>query len=460
MSPPITYLKNLPHRFLYPELLVSLGILAFLYVHAPTASYQFVALGLLVISGLILLSTVFIPVAVREKYRVYCDVCHIVIFSVTIGIFQLNYFPTLCLWLLLFYRLMVSKKAYILTYGVVAVFLIGISYLASFNFLPPLTFELDSQALLNQLSTGLTAVTFALQLWYILLLAQHFRTAAEQRKEKIRHLVAVTNKLTRFMPPQIWQPIIRTNQTVRVTNQRKKLTILFSDIAGFTELSDTLSSDHLANILNTYLDTMTRIANKHGATLDKFIGDGMLCFFGDQHSEGERSDALKCVAMAIEMRHAMGMLRHHWRLLGFEGLYVRIGINTGYCHVGNFGSENRMTYTLIGKEANLAARLEAAAEKSQILISESTFDLICHKYPCRMVGEMLFKGFKTEQPVWELLNPDESNQREAEWLNYNLDGFNLHLNLKDIKNYDERTIRRSLNHALEMLEKQSKNLVE
>ncbi|EJO9031181.1 adenylate/guanylate cyclase domain-containing protein, partial [Escherichia coli] len=102
-----------------------------------------------------------------------------------------------------------------------------------------------------------------------------------QQQARIDTLVNVTNKLTRFLPPQIWQPIVKNNTKVEVINQRRKLTILFSDIVGFTDLSDHISPDHLANILNTYLDRMTQVSQKYGATLDKFLGDGLLCYFGD-----------------------------------------------------------------------------------------------------------------------------------------------------------------------------------
>ncbi|MFP5304124.1 adenylate/guanylate cyclase domain-containing protein, partial [Cobetia sp. SIMBA_158] len=76
------------------------------------------------------------------------------------------------------------------------------------------------------------------------------------------------------------------------------------------------------------------------------------CFFGEPNSRGSRQDALDCVAMAIDMRREMRTLRQKWRLMGFEGLYIRVGITTGYCHVGNFGSNSRLSYTIIGKEAN------------------------------------------------------------------------------------------------------------
>ena len=206
-------------------------------------------------------------------------------------------------------------------------------------------------------------------------------------------MVSVINKLTCFIPLQVWQPIVKSDRAVEVTDKRAKLTIMFSDIAGFTALSDSLSSDNLADILNTYMKCMTMIANKHGAVLDKFIGDGMVCFFGEPSSRSARQDALDCVAMAIDMRREMRSSRQKWRLMGFEGLYVRIGITTGYCHVGNFGSNNRLSYTIIGKEANLASRLEAVADKGDILIGQKTYDYICHDYECQYAGKYQLKGF-------------------------------------------------------------------
>lgn len=447
----MTRLKNLPQYFPYPEILVSLGILVFLAGHAPSPLYHLLAIGLIMVSVLWLLTTLFVPITTRHAHRATFDLIHIVTFSITIGVLQLTYLPTLCLWLLLFYRLMLSKKAHILAYALVAMLVTGVTYLTSFTYLPTLNFSPDNQLLFNQISMFLTAITFAIQLWYLLLLIEHFRNIASEQQDKITRLVSVTNKLTRFMPPQIWQPIIRTNKPVTVTNQRKKLTILFSDIAGFTELSDELSSDHLADILNTYFEHMTKITHRYNATLDKFIGDGMLCFFGDQQSEGEKADAIKCANMALEMRQSMRVLRSQWRLLGFEGLYIRIGINTGYCHVGNFGSSQRMAYTVIGKAANLASRLESAAEKNQVLLSETTYDLISSEHHCQLAQQYQFKGLREPVPVWELLDPKEHRQA-SNWLNSELPGFNLHLNFNDIKNYDEKKIRKSLLQALERLE--------
>ena len=272
---------------------------------------------------------------------------------------------------------------------------------------------------------------------------------------RLNSAVSVINKLTRFVPLQVWEPIVKEDIPVNVSNKRAKLTIMFSDIIGFTELSDSLSSDNLADILNTYMHSMTLIANKHGAVLDKFVGDGMICFFGEPNSQGTRQDALSCLEMAIDMRREMRTLRQKWRLMGFEGLYIRVGITTGYCHVGNFGSNNRLSYTLIGKEANLAARLESSAGKDEILISESTYDYVCHNYECQHAGAFHLKGFDSKVQAWRVFDPDINKAHLSKWVDYTLPGFNLHLNFKDMNHNDYQDVKARLNFALGRIEQEN-----
>jgi class 3 adenylate cyclase len=144
-----------------------------------------------------------------------------------------------------------------------------------------------------------------------------------------------------------------------VKAQRKKLTIYFSDIKDFTATTENMSSEDLTYLLNKYFTEMSTIALSHGATIDKFVGDAMLMFFGDPETRGVKEDALACVRMAIAMQRRMRDLQSMWREKGYENPFqVRIGINTGFCNVGNFGSDARMDYTVIGAEVNLAARPE------------------------------------------------------------------------------------------------------
>jgi adenylate cyclase len=169
--------------------------------------------------------------------------------------------------------------------------------------------------------------------------------------------------------------------------------VFFSDIAGFTETTDKLESEELTALLNHYLTEMSQIALSYGATIDKYVGDAIVIFFGDPETQGVREDALACVRMAIAMRERMRELSQFWRYSGIENpLRCRIGINTGYCTVGNFGSEDRMDYTIIGGGVNLASRLETSADPGEILISYETYAHVRKEIHCEEHGELAVKG--------------------------------------------------------------------
>jgi class 3 adenylate cyclase len=205
------------------------------------------------------------------------------------------------------------------------------------------------------------------------------RTEAANRlvTEKNQILENLSSKLSKYLSPQIYQSIFRGEQSVEISSKRKKLTICFTDIAGFTETTDNLESEELTNVLNHYLTEMSAIALQHGATIDKFIGDAMLLFFGDPESKGVAEDARACVMMAIAMQRRVRELEQEWRDRGLlRPFRIRIGIATGFCTVGNFGSRDRMDYTIIGNEVNLAARLQSATEPGSILLSHETNALV------------------------------------------------------------------------------------
>jgi DNA-binding response OmpR family regulator len=195
--------------------------------------------------------------------------------------------------------------------------------------------------------------------------------------EQNRILENLSTKLSKYLSPQIFQSIFKGEQNVEISSKRKKLTICFTDIAGFTETTDNLESEELTNVLNHYLTEMSVIALQHGATIDKFIGDAMLLFFGDPQSKGVAEDAKACVVMAIAMQRRMRELEQEWRNRGLlRPFRIRMGITTGFCTVGNFGSRDRMDYTIIGNEVNLAARLQSATEPGSILLSHETNALV------------------------------------------------------------------------------------
>ena len=226
---------------------------------------------------------------------------------------------------------------------------------------------------------------------------QLFQQSLEDKRlieEKSFQLENLAKRLAKYLSPQIYKSIFEGKNEVVSTHARKSLTIFFSDIVKFTDLTDTMEPEMLASVINSYLSEMSSIAVKCGGTIDKFIGDAMMVFFGDPETEGETSDALKCIEMAIAMKTRVKELQKHWKQLGAKnGLQVRMGISNGYCTVGNFGSDLRLDYTVLGSPVNLAARLQALALENTILIDENTNNLIENDVKTEHYKNIQPKGF-------------------------------------------------------------------
>ncbi|MDA9708895.1 adenylate/guanylate cyclase domain-containing protein, partial [Alphaproteobacteria bacterium] len=195
--------------------------------------------------------------------------------------------------------------------------------------------------------------------------------------------------------------------------RRKKLTIFFSDIKNFTDTSEKLQPEDLTKYLNEYFSEMTNIAIRHGATIDKYIGDAVMLFFGDPSSKGEKEDARACVEMSLKMQEKMVDLRKKWKREGFYNPFeIRVGLNTGYCNVGNFGSSQRLTYTIIGGEVNVAARLEAAGDAGGILMSYETYAHVQDMVEVEEKESVKMKGINREIKVFSVLKRRTSKQRK------------------------------------------------
>jgi adenylate cyclase len=219
-----------------------------------------------------------------------------------------------------------------------------------------------------------------------------------ERSSNARRLEALSHKLGRYLAPQVYRSLFDGSRDAEIKTQRKKLTVFFSDIKDFTASTAKWQPEEITFLLNSYFSEMSKIAHEYGGTLDKFIGDAMVIFFGDPDTRGVREDALQCVKMALAMQKRMGELQALWRHMGADKAFqVRMGINTGYCDVGNFGSDLRMDYTIIGSEVNLAARLEQAAEPGSILISRETWELVQGEIVAEARAPVIAKGFA--QPI-------------------------------------------------------------
>jgi len=205
----------------------------------------------------------------------------------------------------------------------------------------------------------------------------HGTIIEDELEEKNLRINALLALMRTYVPSQVYDSIETGKLTPQLTHKRRKLTMFFSDIVGFTNVTDTLEPEALSALLNEYLTQMSSLAGVYGGTVDKFIGDAIVVFFGDPQFIDDETHAKNCVRMAVEMLERTKLLSAKWREAGAaEGLSVRIGINTGYCTVGNFGSEARMDYTIIGGEVNLTARLEKIADPNSIFISEHTYALV------------------------------------------------------------------------------------
>lgn len=270
--------------------------------------------------------------------------------------------------------------------------------------------------------------------------------ANEQTLYKLR-----TYKLSRYLTPTVWKAINEGRENSLAT-ERKRITVFFSDIKGFSTLSEELEAETLTDLLNTYLTEMAKIAIKHKGTIDKFMGDAIMVIFGDSKSEGLKTDCLRCVAMAIEMRRKMKELQTRWYNQGVKKpLQIRMGINTGYCTVGSFGTSHYMDYTVLGTHVNLASRLETAADPGEILVSHETWSLIKDVIMCRDKGEIIAKGFSHPIKVYQVVDFRKDLGKHQSYFEQNLEGFSMHLDLEKVKNYDRERLIEYLENTAERL---------
>ena len=280
-------------------------------------------------------------------------------------------------------------------------------------------------------------------------LSKNFKIAAERTDQ----LEKLSNQLAKFLSPQIYQSIFSGKQQAEIKTERKKLTVCFADLAGFTSASSDMQPEDLTYLLNSYFSEMSEIAIKHGATIDKFIGDAIVIFFGDPETKGVSEDARACVRMATEMQIRMKHLADQWRSEGLENsLQVRIGINTGFCNVGNFGSDQRMDYTIIGAEVNLAARLETMAEAGGILLSGETYHLVDDLVEASEVQISNIKGIKREVRAFamkDIVNLDASQDRSYR---HEDKGLLVYVNPDELTADKKKAARNHLTQALKKLD--------
>jgi len=263
----------------------------------------------------------------------------------------------------------------------------------------------------------------------IILRTKELQSALVQVESKKDVLENLANKLSKYLSPQVYESIFTGKQDVLLESKREYLTVFFSDIKGFTSLTDSVETEVLTQLLNEYLDLMSQIVLKYGGTIDKYIGDCIMVFFGDPSTKGKVLDAKNCIKMAIEMKELMSKLRVKWKNDGIsEAFHIRMGINSGYCTVGNFGSKQRLDYTILGGNVNLASRLESNANPDEILISSETYLLIKEEIQCIKKEKIKVKGITNFIQTYEVVSSKDSSIMIEEQ-----NGFNLSIDLNEIQ---------------------------
>jgi class 3 adenylate cyclase len=238
---------------------------------------------------------------------------------------------------------------------------------------------------------------------FICFIVDRWRERELRLEQTSDQLTRANDLISRYVATQVAQQIRAGNYGAVDRHDRRKLTLFFSDIKGFTEVADAIEPEDLSRILNEYLSEMTGIAERYEATVDKFVGDAIMIFFGAPMATHDRDHALRAVRMAIEMQGRLDELRAKWVGEGIEEPFqVRIGINTGVASVGNFGSKGRVDYTAIGRQVNLAARLQVNCDPGKILLSHTTWSLVHDEVPCTAKGEVQVKGFRMPVKVYEV----------------------------------------------------------
>jgi len=223
--------------------------------------------------------------------------------------------------------------------------------------------------------------------------------AVSQELEKRR----VRNLFSRFISPEMVDQMM-TTQDLNSLNKRSDVSILFSDIRGFTTLSEKLSPEDVVALLNPYLEAMSKVIYKHGGTVDKYEGDAIMAFFGEPVPF--KDHAVRSLRASLDMRVALDELRKQWEKEGRPTqIEMGIGINSGEVFVGLLGSEQRINYTVIGDNANLASRLQDLTKTYAwpILISESTYQQVKDEFDTEFADAVTVKGKTKPVNVYKVI---------------------------------------------------------
>jgi adenylate cyclase len=234
----------------------------------------------------------------------------------------------------------------------------------------------------------------------------------KEQKEKLK----IKNAFKQYVMPAIIDEMLKDPSKLKLGGEKKNLTILFSDIRGFTTLSEKLGPEKLVHLLNEYLTAMTDIVLENRGVVDKFIGDAIMAFWNAPLDDPEHT-ALS-VRTAVLMIETLEKCNKNWQARGFPEVKIGIGLNSGQVIVGNMGSEQRFDYTCLGDHVNLASRLEGLTKYygASIIISESVYGSVKEKFIIRELDNVIVKGKTVPIKIYEVLT-DYSEANLKTWHN-------------------------------------------
>jgi adenylate cyclase len=243
----------------------------------------------------------------------------------------------------------------------------------------------------------------------------YFGTAVYQYLHERQQKSVIKNMFGHYINPAVVNELVANPEKARLGGDRCELTVFFSDIANFTNISEQYHNrpEGLVTLLNEFLDEMTRLVLKYEGTLDKYEGDAIMAFWGAPLAQ--KDHALRTCLAALDMQKRLEVLRAKWTKEGKPALTVRMGINTGIMIVGNMGGKDRFDYTVIGDSVNLASRLEGANKqyKSNIMISDFTYTHVKDKVTVRELDLIQVKGKNEPVKVYELLGTSKLELSDA-----------------------------------------------
>ncbi|HEX9014531.1 MAG TPA: adenylate/guanylate cyclase domain-containing protein [Chloroflexota bacterium] len=222
-----------------------------------------------------------------------------------------------------------------------------------------------------------------------------------ERKQRL----LIKTMFSTYVSPSVVEELLANPEKLTLGGARRELTVLFSDIEGFTSIAQTLEPERLVALLNDYLDAMSAVILRHTGTLDKYEGDAIMAFWGAPVPQSDH--ALRACRSALSMRDTLAELNREWEALGRPVFRMRIGVNSGEMVVGNMGSAGKFAYTVIGDSVNLASRLEGANKeyRTMIMVSRRTYELVCHEILGRELDVIRVIGRSEPVAVYELIGP-------------------------------------------------------